>query len=207
MINKTYAQNNEDLIVFNYLTKMGLTTGSVLDIGANDGKTFSNSRYFSKRNWEVYLVEPSPKAIQRIKEEYLEEPYNLYQYAIGTEAGKVKFFESGSLINKNDVALVSTFDHNEKLRWPKMNYEETLVDVITFKELIDKIGKTYFDFISIDAEGFDLKILKQINFKAIGCRALCVEWNGRGEFMYWAWVKQFGFRLLSKNGENLIFVR
>lgn len=204
----SYAQNNEDVIIHNYLKRKGIYKGSVLDIGANDGRTFSNSLFFSLKDWQVYLVEPSPKAYERLVKEYENRTsFVIYPYAIGTEPGKVKFFESGSLIRKNDVALVSTFDDDEKKRWPEMKFEETIVDVITFADLIEKIGKNYFDFISIDAEGFDLKILQQIDFFKISCRVICIEWNGKNEALYWACVKDHGFRLIAKNGENLIYGR
>ena len=211
-MSKSYAQNSEDIIVYNYLHRMGVNIGSVLDIGANDGALYSNSRFFHKLGWTVHLVEPAPAAIERLKIEYKDEPENTYKiwpYAIGlNDKEQVNFKQSGSLINKGDVALVSTFSDEEMRRWPNMDYEDVKVDVLCFASLMKKIGPVIFDFISIDVEGLDYDILNQIDFSTrISTKVICVENNGKEESKYLKRMIPFGFRLIHKNGENLIFAR
>lgn len=205
---ETYAQNSEDIIIDNYLRSININSPIFLDIGANDGIFYSNSYLFSKRGCSVYLVEPSETALLRLRENFKDMAnVQILPYAIGPVHNKKKFFESGTLINKGDVALVSTFSPVEMARWPEMKYKEIDVEMITFAELYELIGKPKLDVISIDVEGLDLIVLRQIDFKAIQARMVIVENNGKDEMMYWSWMKMFGFRLHHKNGENLIFIR
>lgn len=210
---QAHGQNNEDLIAFNYLVSIGIVDPVVLDIGANDGITFSNSRLFSKRGNIVHLVEPSETALIKLRNEYANDDpskYFIYPYAIvPPNYPKKPFYESGSLLNKGDVALVSTFLAEEIARWgPTMPYKEIDVNRITFEELyVEKMGEPRIDFLTVDVEGLDLLTLKQIDFKKIKARIVAVENNGKDEPLYWSWMVQFGFRLHHKNGENLIFIR
>ena len=54
-----YSQNGEQLIIEKYF---GDFKGILLDIGANDGETLSNSRSLIKKGWQAVLVEPSESA-------------------------------------------------------------------------------------------------------------------------------------------------
>jgi len=67
---------------------------------------------------------------------------------------------------------------------------------------LSKIKK--FDFISIDAEGHDLEILRQMDLKALGCQMLCIEHGGRQEE-----IKALcpGMKEVYNGGINLILVR
>lgn len=38
-----YSQNNEEEVIVNEFTRLGITTGRFLEIGAWDGKGFSNT--------------------------------------------------------------------------------------------------------------------------------------------------------------------
>lgn len=206
---KIYGQNNEDLIAFNYLSSVDIHSPIVLDIGANDGELYSNSKLFSDRGCIVHLVECSEKALERLREKYKDaKNVNIWPYAVIPEGMPITpFYESGSLVNRGDVALVSTFSIKEKERWPQMNYKEIDVNRITISELLNKIGPTKIDFLSIDVEGLDLEILKAFNLNEISCRIVCVENNGKNEGLFWSHMVQYGFRLLHKNAENLIFAR
>lgn len=208
---KSYAQNSEDTIVYNYFNRLGYTHGTVLDIGANDGSFYSNSRFFHKLGWFVHLVEPAPSALERLIKEYAIEPvdsYAIWPYAIGIiNKDQVIFRQSGSLINKGDIALVSTFSDEEMKRWPNMDYEDVKVDVIGVGSLLKKIGTNQLDFITIDVEGLDLQVLSQFDFNQVKAKVVCVENNGKEEQKYMKYMVPFGFRLIHKNGENLIFGR
>ena len=53
-----YSQNHEDDIVLNFFQNTE-SNKTVLEIGANDGKTFSNSLLLIENGWKAHLVEPS----------------------------------------------------------------------------------------------------------------------------------------------------
>ena len=64
---KTYSQYREDLIVFDYFNGK---VGNLLDLGANDGITFSNSRLLIENGWGGVLVEASPLTFKKLETLY-----------------------------------------------------------------------------------------------------------------------------------------
>lgn len=208
---KYYGQNNEDGVAFSYLVGIGIVDPVVLDIGANDGVLYSNSRLFSDRGNTVHLVEPSETALLKLRNNYADHDatkYSIWPFAIvPQDFPEQPFYESGTLVNRDDVALVSTFSAAEKSRWPGMNYKEIEVAMITFEQLYGLMNKPRLDLISIDCEGLDFEILCQIDFSKIFARVVIVENNGKEENKYINHMKPFNFRLFHKNGENLIFCR
>jgi FkbM family methyltransferase len=202
----SYSQNNEERIILDFF---GEEVGSLLSIGENDGITLSNSRALIERGWMADLVEPSPVAFSKLKALYKDSSnIKLHNIAIGTENGLAPFYDSGSLLNSGDESLVSTLSIVETKRWGGcVKFEQVEVEVQDFKTFrLGDVWETY-DFISLDAEGFDLDILKQIDFDSLGVRLICVEFNGINEQAYWDVVHPFGFKLIHKNGENLIYAR
>lgn len=205
------AQYGEDKIIDNYfMSTWGLNyKGTVLDIGANDGITYSNSYQFIKRGWKADLVEPSPKAFERLEQMYLGRAgVNLFNYAIG-KFGHVTLYESGHLVTSDDIALVSTLLPEEIKKWEPYNtqFETVQVHSITFDYFKRLSGRQQWDFISIDAEGMDLEILKQIDLTAVGCKCLCIEYNGVQKEEFVAYAKSHGMFLHWINNVNLIFIR
>ena len=63
---KSYSQYYQDFFIdFLFKKKRG---GVFLDIGANDGITFSNTYHFEKfRNWTGLCIEPHPDVFEKLK--------------------------------------------------------------------------------------------------------------------------------------------
>jgi len=197
-----YSQNKEEQVILDYF---GFIQGTFADIGANDGVTFSNTKMLAERGWKGILLEPSPKAYAKLKEIYkgIDGVYT-YPFAIGNHNGTAILNESASLINSHDVALVSTFKEEEMQRFRSItSYTPVEVKVFRWKTFLNRVKYKTFDFISIDAEGLDLDILRQIDLS--NTRMVCVEWNGKQKDEFMAACS--GFRLIHENGENLIFAR
>lgn len=209
-----YSQNNEDEIIFNWFqTKCESKERplSVLDIGANDGKTFSNSLLFIENGWEAHLLEPS-SVFERCKS--LHEGNKLvsvYKLGIAEQNGIIDFYESGSF-EGHDKALVSCVDPNEMTRWGNsVSFEKTEAQFLTFEDFLFKynLDKKRFDFISIDAEGLDWEILSQIDLDLHETQCVCVEWNSINDLdlRFTKYCNNFGLYEQERNAENIIFVR
>jgi FkbM family methyltransferase len=207
-----YTQNNEGDIILDYFkednSKTGFTT--CLSIGENDGKTLSNVLELIEMGWAAVLVEPSLVAYEKMWSLHKDrDNVHCFQVAIGTTNEIVDFHESGSinLYNKEEnTSLVSTIKKEDYEKWKDATeFETTKVQVIPFSHLMEASPIKQFDFISIDAEGMDLEILKQIDLKEIGCKMLCVEFNWKDQDKFDAIVLPQGYRLIHKNGENLIY--
>lgn len=172
-----FSQNEEEKHILNYFNGF---KGTLLDIGANDGVTFSNSFQLISSGWKALLVEPSSMAITKLRTVHKDRTARVTSAccAIGTENKNVKFYESGAhLPSGNDFSLLSTIVPAEKEKWNGVDFTETDVDTLTYAALCEAYNMHRFDFITIDAEGMDLEILKQIDLTKSGTRLLCIEWN------------------------------
>lgn len=199
-----YSQNNEEEIIINYF---GQYKGRLLDIGANDGKTLSNSLRLIELGWEAVLIEPANKAFEKLFELHKNnEKVVCEKVAIGKAHGVLVLHESGALLGNFDTSLVSTLLPKEKERWNRlnMNWEESEVEVIDYQTLTELYG-TNFDFISIDAEGLDYQILSQIDLTNV--KLVCVEHNGAETEKYKQYCEGFGMKEIARNQENIIMAK
>jgi FkbM family methyltransferase len=205
------CQNNEIEVVLGYFSNLPAQTRCVLSIGENDGITFSNSYDLIQSGWEAVLIEPSPKAFERMQKLHIENKNVIcLNYGIANESGEFVFNESSAYKQGQDVALVSTLIDSEMDRWlGDVNFEKITAKFKTFQDFLIDVPEHKFDFISIDAEGYDYEILKQIDLDKYQCKCLCIEYNGKSDLWntYENYAKQFGMRMISNNPENLIFVK
>lgn len=199
-----YSQNSEEAVILDYFKDF---KGRLLSIGENDGITFSNALALIEKGWSAVLVEPSSTCVTKLKKLH-EGNKSVYieAVAIGNQTAMMEFHESGTHLNKGDHSLVSTLVIEEKNRWTGTDttWDKSLVPVYTFKDFRTEHPND-FHFITIDAEGLDFDILSQINLNEVGCKLLCVEWNGKDFEKFNNYVTTFGHHLIHQNAENLIY--
>ena len=206
---KDYSQGQEQQIIANYF---GDLKGTVLDIGANDGKTFSNSLALIENGWEAVLLEPAQMAFNKLERLHeTNDKVRCYKIAIGNEIGKVKLKVSGAhLPDGSDVALLSSLKEEETTRWRDagVKFHEEEIIVSTFSHFKKLSGNTAFDFITIDCEGLDVDVLKQIDLSET--KLICIEWNSKPEakaaiLEYCAKFEMT--KIIYESGENLLICR
>jgi len=207
-IQMNYSQNSEQEIIINLFK--GKENGTFLDIGANDGVTLSNTFALANNyGWTGLLVEASPKAYERLLKNYelIDRDIDLQNVAIGKEDGYLEFYESGELLKKGDIALVSSGVKSELDRWISLNmpFEKLKVPMTSVATMLSRSRHTHFDLLSLDIEGMELDVLPQIDFKALKIQVAVIEWNSKDEEKYNEIMFPQGFKLVSKNMENLIY--
>jgi FkbM family methyltransferase len=205
-----HGQNKEDEIINNLIvSKYGSDfKGTILDLGANDGITLSNSRYFIENGWNGILVEAGKLPYEKLMATILPNTIAINS-AIGNENGFLTFYESTNLLDANDVGLVSSLVADETQRWRNagIGFTEYQVECFTWESFRDKfhLKSQNFDIISIDIEGMDYDVLIQMNLNELGCKILCVEFNGVNKNKYVEYANKFNLHLVNENAENLIF--
>jgi FkbM family methyltransferase len=201
-MSNTYSQNKEDLFILQYF---GNFTGRMVEIGANNGVDLSNSRLLIEHGWSAHLLEPGTIFTQ-LQSLYENHPrVKCHNIGIGERDEVVNFYESGAHVpHGKDYGLVSTCDFEETLRWPHVEFTEKNVQLVAWDTFAS--GKR-FDFISIDAEGYDFIILQQIDLADTKC--LIIEWNSVIDLrkLYVEYCTQYKLKLVHTNSENLIFVK
>ena len=215
-----YSQNNEDNIIYTYFKNHYSERWNkrtepehkfrLLEVGANDGKTFSNSLALIEEGFEAVLVEPSPKAFKLLEKLHEgNENVALHNYGFALFNGTQTFYESGGYKDGDDVALYSSLDEEEIKRWnDTVKFTEVEADFRTWVDFRNEHHETY-DFISIDCEGFDLTLLKQMDLAQLECKCLIMEWNGIESVRKEAneHCAQFGLIEHYANLENIIFIK
>lgn len=202
------SQNKEDYLIMDLFKD--LDRGTFLDIGANDGKVMSNSFCLIEKGWSGCMVEPSPKAFERLQGNHgNNKSVHLFNYAMTDRDGECTFYESGYVKIKkrfDNISLVSTINKEWLPRWrKKAHFTEMTIPCKTFDSFLEESPIKTFDFITMDTEGEDLRILKQMDLKELGCKVLCVEHDHYKEVdEYLSYCAQFGMKELSRTVTNLI---
>jgi FkbM family methyltransferase len=203
-----YSQLGEDEIILKYFVDFKEKYGSflsnnILDIGANDGITISNTRALILKYEEIkgYFVEPNPICFEKLRELY-GESHNIYNFAISDGEGRMEMYCNGSHLSSSDNGLLSTLVLEETKRWGDEKWDLIEVDVKRYP-----FGEINFDFISIDTEGMDETILFQIDLSKTWM--LCIEWNSNQERKNTIdnYCKKFSMDLLHENDINLIYTK
>lgn len=202
-----FSQNLEEEKILEYF---GDFVGSFLDIGCNDCKTFSNTYALALRGWSGVVIDASPRAIVKCRALYEgRKDIHIYPWAISKQFknnDKAVLHESGSLIGRDDVGLVSTFHVHEMDRFKKtVTYDPVEVKTYKWKTAYNRIPIKKYDFISLDVEGDELNILPDMDLS--DTRLICLEWNSVPNTKLHFEKYLDGFKLIYTSGENVLYSR
>jgi len=157
-----------------------------IQIGANDGKTYDYIYPIAReRGWRGVLVEPIGYLFSRLVENYRgAQGIEFENAALAEVAGKKGFYRLREI---EDAALPLWYEGIGSLnkdtilshRYLIPNIDDLLVEeeveCITFDELTNRHGVTKIDLILIDTEGYDLNILRTIDFRRFRPKLLIYE--------------------------------
>jgi FkbM family methyltransferase len=171
---KSYSQLGEDLVVDFILNSMGIEKPFYLDIGSNDPETISNTYAFYLKGAQGVCVEPNPAMVKKHKQKRNRDI--VIQAGISPDQSAVADYY---LMNWHEF---NTFD-KERAEQVQKHYKgrNNIVKVekiplITVKELLTKyVNDKAIDFLSLDVEGLDLKILQAWDFDKYAPKLICVE--------------------------------
>jgi FkbM family methyltransferase len=170
----SYSQSGEDLIVDFFLTwQLGIKNPTYMDIGAHHPYWLSNTYLFYKRGLTGVCIEPDPMLYNAIAKK---RPKDIN---INKGVGFNKVIEVADFYIMSSRAL-NTFSKEEAERVSKLGLNK--IEQVIQIELIninDIFSKYYpdndLDFLSLDVEGLDQKILESIDFEKYKPKVICVE--------------------------------
>ena len=201
-----YSQHGEAKHIANYFKDY---KGSLLSIGENDGKTFSNVLGLIELGWSAHLVEPSEIAFDKMKALHKENKLvQCYKFAITETDGLFDYYDSNSHLGNGDTSLLSTLVKSEIKRWKGTQiFEEKKISGLSFKSFIKASQIENIDLISIDAEGMDFDILKQIDPVRLDVKMLIIETNSVDDKKYIDYMTSYGYKVMYRNFCNTIFIK
>jgi FkbM family methyltransferase len=158
----------------------GKRDGFFVDIGANDGITWSNSLTFELNyNWSGVCIEPHPVPFSKLIEERSCKCLNC---AVSDKSGEFDFlFIDGNAEMLS--GLVAKFDprHLDRINTEvKNNNDKTHINKIeckTITQLLNELDRTTIDYLSIDTEGSEMQIINGIDFEKINVTLISMEVN------------------------------
>ncbi len=175
---KYYSQACQDFIVDQLLCNK--KNGFFLDLGANDGISFSNSYFFEKhRNWQGICVEPIKEVYDKLRKN---RKCKVINYAIGEKTENLKF--TRVVGDSQMLSGITKFRHpdHQKRTLNEVEFNggeviEEIVQCISFKEMMSEFDAKTIDYLSIDIEGGEFEILKTIDLKEFSIKIITIENN------------------------------
>lgn len=198
-----YSQYGEENVIDSFFK--GKKNGYVVDVGAADGKTNSNSRYLiESHEWNGLLVEPHPSYFKSLTDLYENNgKVKLRNVAVFNKAGILPFFEYGS----DSEGQVSTLSPEFKNKVTNMHgnlYKDPInVNVVNLKDIL--IDSPHIDFLTIDCEGVDLEVIESNDWEKYRPSLLCIEHSMPKDILD-ALMAKYNYKLLTRTAGNSFFV-
>jgi hypothetical protein len=188
-----YSQWGEDIIINNYFKNK---IGKYVDIGCFHPIRHNNTCLLYNRGWSGINIDLNPASIDF---------FNLIR--------KKDININASISNESDQEKKVYFEHyfstvnsfySKHLDNLGVNYTEQIIKTKKFSDIV----KTNFDFLNIDCEGEDLKILKSIDFKIYTPKLICVEIdNLNDEIIFFSYLKENGYSFFDKRKFSYLFIK
>lgn len=192
---KSYSQFKQEEWVLNYFNNK--KNGVFIELGALDGIRHSNTFLLENEyNWSGLMIEPSPSLYKELKINR-----NIYTENILVGDKKQENIEFLYIEDKTKCiglqGVVENYNpkHFDRIIREMDNkpYEIIKLNMVTLQELCDKHNICKVDYLSIDVEGSELKVLKGIDFAKLDITLIGVEVNYEED-------KNEIYNILNKNG-------
>lgn len=202
MSNESYAQHGEDLRISEILGSGRARYG--VDVGANDGQSWSNSYLFGQDGYNLLLVEPMPVYAQRCRDLYIDnDKVVVEEAAVSSTEGRTTFFVNDD-VQGDELAMRSSLS-----REAVPSEAITAIEVRTVplhRLLIKHNWPSDYAFLTVDAEGFDLDVLETAQLERYRPLVICVEEGDRHDAIS-RFLDENGYRFDMTLGPNGIYVR
>jgi FkbM family methyltransferase len=179
--------------------------GNAIDVGASHGTVSSNTFYFEQMGWNVLCIEPNPFLYRQLARNRR----NSMGYAVDNIHGDKVPFHVVVLENGDQTALSSLeIDERQYKKEPVQGIHQIEVSTRTLDWCIEHSGLNFkkIDFISIDTEGTELRVLKSFDINKWRVPLLVVENNHEEDRYVENYLKEFNYKLDQRHGVNEFYI-
>ena len=164
---KSYAMDGEDIAICQYIENK--EKGFYVDIGAHHPIHRNNTHLLFMKGWHGINIDVNMFSIDLFK--FLRpEDLNLLT-AISDQDGEVTFYYQKQFSQLNTTDRAIAYEHFNG------NFKERIVKCQTIETVLrnSKFRNKKIDFLNIDIEGAEMKVLKTLNFEIYNPRIICIE--------------------------------
>lgn len=164
-----FSQHGEDKFIRSFFSNVD--KGRYLDLGASHPFRISNTYSLYRLGWSGLTVEPIPRLAAMHRRW---RPRDLMlNCAVGLEPGSMDFFEmTPSVASTLDEKTAQDFQREGRA----VLFKRYKIPVVTLNSLFmrPEAGNS-IDFLSIDVEGLDARLLSTIDFRNYRPKLICIE--------------------------------
>lgn len=196
-----FSQSGQDKFIYERFFKSKKDFGFFVEVGAHDGLTYSNTYFFEKElNWRGICIEPLPHIFKKLQKN---RPASIcINGCISDQPGKTQFLSVtgysemlSGILDKYDPRHLQRIEHELNL----YGGEKQIIEVQCYRlnDLLTKYNIAHVDYLSIDTEGSELKILQSIDFTMISIEIISVE-NAYNELHIRNFLEKNGYKYITK---------
>ena len=166
----SYSQCGEDLIVRFIFDALKIHSPTYIDIGAHHPTYLNNTFSFYAQGARGVNVEPDPKLIREFHEKRPRDS-NL-NIGVGDKDGSMPFY----VMSSRTLNTFSEAEARAMEKEGKVAIEEVVsIPVRSIDSVLDEYFPVAPDLVSIDIEGFDLIVLRSLDFARHRPKVICAE--------------------------------
>ena len=164
---KSYAMDGEDLAIDQYIEKK--EKGFYVDIGAHHPIHRNNTQLLFNKGWSGINIDVNQFSIDLFN--FLRpDDLNLLT-AISDQEGEIAFYYQKKFSQLNTTDKKIAHEHFNG------NFNERLVKCQSIHNILinSKYKEVKIDFLNIDVEGAEMKVLRTLNFEIYDPKLICIE--------------------------------
>jgi len=202
-----YSQSGQDAFVLYYFKNK--RNGTFIDIGANDGVSLSNTYYLEKDlGWSGICFEPIPDIFAKLDK-------NRTCMKINGGISDKESIEKFTFVDGPSHMLSGMskeYDPRHRQRIEKEvsvlggKVVELDIQCYVLNDILEQHGMFDIDYLSIDTEGNEFKILKTIDFDRFNIQVMTIE-NNYNDVAQTNYIISKGYKLMGTLEADEIFVK
>ena len=164
---KSYAMDGEDLAIDQYIEKK--EKGFYLDIGAHHPIHRNNTQLLFNKGWSGINIDVNQFSIDLFN--FLRPNDLNLLTAISDHEGEITFYYQKKFSQLNTTDKKIAHEHFNG------NFNERLVKCQSIHNILinSKYKEVKIDFLNIDVEGAEMKVLRTLNFEIYDPKLICIE--------------------------------
>ena len=159
--------DNEDTAILDYFKDK--KSGFYVDVGCYHPIHRNNTYLLYKQNWRGINIDVSQFSVELF--DHLRPDDLNYNCAVSNKNETVKLFF------QKELSQLSTTENDQAKKVFQGNIKEKEIQAFTLDEILnrDKYKNVKIDFLNIDVEGADFKVLNGLSFQKFNPELICVE--------------------------------